>query len=218
MAEKNKYELMVIIHPDTGTEGAQKKVDELKDLVKEAGGEVWHEEDWGLRELEYKIQRQEKGFYYILNFDLPSDKMKKIDKHLKLEKEFLRGMFLKLPNNYEITPIEDYFYETDEEKEAKKERKEVKKHEKKAKRIGKVEEPAKEEPVKEEEPAKEEPVKEETPEEAPKAEAPKEAPKEEEKESDEDKEDKEEKARKKQQLDELDEKLKSIINDSDIIL
>ena len=37
-------------------------------LIKENGGEVVYEEDWGLRKLAYPIQKKTTGFYYLVEF------------------------------------------------------------------------------------------------------------------------------------------------------
>ena len=37
-------------------------------FIKENGGEIVYEEDWGLRQLAYPIQKRTSGFYYLIEF------------------------------------------------------------------------------------------------------------------------------------------------------
>ena len=37
-------------------------------LIRDNGGEIVYEEDWGLRQLAYPIQHKTTGFYYLIEF------------------------------------------------------------------------------------------------------------------------------------------------------
>lgn len=208
--DQNKYETMIIFHPETGIPGIEKGIKELKDLIGESGGNVWNEDDWGVRELCYKIKNQTKGYYYVMNFNLLPNKLKKVDKYMKLEKDIIRFMIVTVPDVYEVKSIEEYTKEEEKEKAEEKERKEQKIAEENAKKERAVRKPApkKKEPKKEVEKEVEAPVEAVKSEEAPvKEEVKKEVKEEVKAEKD-----------KKKELDDLDAKLQSIINDSDIIL
>ena len=43
-------------------------VEKYTKLIKDNGGEVVYEEDWGLRQLAYPIQHKTSGFYYLIEF------------------------------------------------------------------------------------------------------------------------------------------------------
>lgn len=198
--DRNKYEVMVIFRPDAGEEGVIKNVKDLKDLIGEAGGDVFYEDNWGSREMAYKIKGQEVGYYYVINFNLLPNKLKKIEKHLKLEKEVLRHMILRVPEKYEVKSLQSY---TEEDAKAVKEEQAARAAKTKPGAI--QEKPVQERKAKPKVETKTEEVKTEetTKEEKPKAEK---------------KAEKVEEKTKKTELDELDAKLQSIINDSDIIL
>jgi len=206
-----KYEIMVLLVPDLGEKGTEDSLNEVRDLIKENGGEIYHEDIWGVRDLAYVIRKQERGYYAVFNFEMDPLKLHELNQPLTLQNEVLRYLVTKTAHNYELKSLEEY------EEEAKKEEDELekKKQEKEAakdaprkvvKKEVKKEAPKKEEPkkeVKKEAPKKEE--KAEEVEETVEEEAPKEVTKEDAKEA----------AKK---LDEVDEKLKSIIDDPDISL
>lgn len=198
LEEKKKYELVVIYSPDLGEKETANKLKELRELLIQ-GGEISHEDIWGVRELSYRIKKQDTGFYAVVNFASSPDLIRELDKTLRLDPTILRQMIMTLPRNYEWKTLKQY-----EEEAAKAEIME-KKAKAKAKTEKAVEKPKKE-AKKEELMAK---VEEELTEPVAK---PAEEPTKEAK--------KTKKAEKtdKQKLEEVEEKLKSIIENPDIKL
>ena len=246
MTEENvlTYELMIVTDPNLGEEKTKEEVEKIKKLIKDFGGTITHEDFWGLRNLAYKIKKQDKGYYVVLNFELPREQAKELNGELLLEQSILRYLLIKTPKYYKVKT----FVELQEEFEKFKQQK-------KKEREGEVEEQSKEKEaiprekiIKKEEPKvekKPEPVvKEVEPEEEPvmgevQPEKESEEEVEAEKEPEEEKEEPEEKLEKKSEpkketatkeklppiklsdksdLDDVDAKLKSIIDDPDISL
>lgn len=131
--DQKKYELMVIIKPDIGEDGAKKRMEEVKKLISRQKGEIFFEDPWGLRDLAYPIKKQDRGFYTVLNFMLLPEMLKEIDTTLRLEPEVLRHMIVTLPFKYEpktLVTMEEEQKAKEEiimkEKEAKQEKRSMK--------------------------------------------------------------------------------------------
>ncbi|MBU1992918.1 30S ribosomal protein S6, partial [Patescibacteria group bacterium] len=156
MEEQNKYETMVILDPNLGAEETAKKVQEIKDLIVSSGGEVTHEDDWGARDLAYKLRGNKEGYYYVLNFTLDPSKIKKLVKHMKLEKHALRSLIIKLDAHYRVKTLKQYEEEAvvaEAEEKKKKEEEEKEKgrpKERKTPQPKKIKKPVVEEPKEEE--------------------------------------------------------------------
>lgn len=194
--ETSKYELMAILLPDLGEESTKKEMDVIRSLITENGGEIFNEDIWGIKELAYRIKKQDEGFYFVFNFSMPSLKVKNLEDPLNLNQKVLRYLLLSLPKSYEIKTLAEY------EKEAEKEREEEAKK--------------KEEKEEKKRPARK-------PIEKPKAKSKKPIEKHEQKVSEKEEKEisvpkKEEKKTSASKLSEVDEKLKNIINDPDISL
>lgn len=99
--DRSKYELMVIIDPDLGENGAKKRLDEIRKLLGHQKAEIFFEDIWGLRDLSYPIKKRRKGFYVVFDFTLLPAKLKEIDSTITLDREVLRHMVVKLPFKYE---------------------------------------------------------------------------------------------------------------------
>jgi len=227
------YELMLILPPNLGEESSLKELAEIKKLITSDGGDIYHEDIWGLKEFAYKIKKYNEGFYIVLNFKAEGNKILELEKEFNLNQKVIRYLMIKTPKQYELKTLEEYQAEA---KKAKAEAEERKKEKEKSRTKPKAKKPAVEpelkkipkeevaveevkvEKVKEKE-AKEEEVKEEEVKEEKEEEVKEEEVKEEEAKEEEAKKP-EEKVESKGEADlaDLDEKLKSIINDPDISL
>ncbi len=115
--ENSKYEIMVILLPDLGEEGTKKEMDVIRSLITENGGEIFNEDIWGVRDLSYKIKKQEEGFYLVFNFSMSSLKVKNLEDPLNLNQKVLRYLILSLPKAYEIKTLASYEAEAEQAKE-----------------------------------------------------------------------------------------------------
>ncbi|MBD3360437.1 30S ribosomal protein S6 [Candidatus Peregrinibacteria bacterium] len=199
------YEIMILLRADLGEELTNKEIDEIKNIITSNNGEIIHEDAWGIKDLAYRIRKEEQGFYVVLNFSMEPKKLEKLEKSLNINPQVLRYLIIKTPPNYEIKSLEEYEEEAEKEEKRKKEKAPtVFKKPQKKKIIKKEKTEIQKEP-------KEKPEKEKSAEEKPAEEKP-----EKKEETEEEKSKKEELSKSK--LSEVDEKLKSIINDPDISL
>ena len=83
------YETMFIIHPERG--GAVKDYTErFKKVVEEQGGTIANVEEWGLRDMAYKIAKQGKGHYTLLQYRSEARAVEELERTLKLTDGVLR--------------------------------------------------------------------------------------------------------------------------------
>ena len=92
----NNYELMVIFTPvlsDDDFKASQKK---FTDLIKSLGGEIVHENPWGLKSLAYPIAKKTTGLYLVMEYTAPSTFNEKLKIQLLRDESVLRHMFTAL--------------------------------------------------------------------------------------------------------------------------
>jgi len=92
----NNYELMVIFTPvlsEDNFKAAQKK---YTAFLKENGGQVVHENPWGLRSLAYPINKKTTGLYWVLEYNAPSDFNEKLIIQLLRDENILRHLSTRL--------------------------------------------------------------------------------------------------------------------------
>ena len=90
------YELMVIFTPVLSEEEYKAAQSKFTSLVTENGGEVVHENAWGLKSLAYPIQKKTTGLYWVLEYKAPTDFNEKLKTQLLRDESVLRHMFTAL--------------------------------------------------------------------------------------------------------------------------
>ena len=89
------YELMFILRPDLTEEELQAKIERVKKLIADGGGEVVKEDAWGKRALAYPINHFKEGVYHFLNFQSESSRVKDLEKTLNLDDAMLRFLIVR---------------------------------------------------------------------------------------------------------------------------
>lgn len=98
MATQNlqSYELMVIFTPvlaEDEFKAAQKK---FADFIKENGGEIVHQDAWGLRSLAYPISKKTTGLYWVLEYKAATDVNAKLEIQMNRDESIMRHMITRL--------------------------------------------------------------------------------------------------------------------------
>ena len=90
------YELMVIFTPVLSEEEYKTAQKKFTSLVTDNGGEVVHENPWGLKSLAYPIQKKTTGLYWVFEYKAPSDFNEKLKIQLLRDESVLRHIFTAL--------------------------------------------------------------------------------------------------------------------------
>ena len=61
-----EYETIIIVDPDSGSDGIQKVLDRSRDALKKTKGQEVRYEDWGVRRLAYACKKHRRGNYLYL--------------------------------------------------------------------------------------------------------------------------------------------------------
>ena len=104
----NKFEVVILLSPETSSQGINDDIKLFKDLITSNTGKIVNEEDWGLRELSYNILKFKKAFYKFFQIEISSDSIDKIKKNLNQSDNFLRHLFIKVKQHQELpTKLKD---------------------------------------------------------------------------------------------------------------
>ena len=95
------YETMLLYTPALAETAAQKEISNFKARIVEFGGEVSFEDFWGKQDLAYPIKKKTSGFYAVLRYTFPSDKLRDFDEELRLDQNILRFLTVKPGKNEE---------------------------------------------------------------------------------------------------------------------
>ena len=92
----NQYETVFIATPVLSDAQFKEVVSKFSELVSAQGGEMLHEEDWGLKKLAYPIQKKSTGFYHLMEFKADSSFIEKLETQYRRDERIIRFLTFKL--------------------------------------------------------------------------------------------------------------------------
>ncbi|GEQ96890.1 hypothetical protein JCM17844_05270 [Iodidimonas gelatinilytica] len=90
------YEHIFIARQDVSTAQVESLTGELTKIVEDLGGRVAKNEYWGLRPLAYKVRKNRKGHYVLLNIDAPYPAVAEMERQAGLNEDILRFMTIRV--------------------------------------------------------------------------------------------------------------------------
>ncbi len=93
---QNQYELMVIFTPILNEDELKRLVGEYVKYIEDNGGELVHQEDWGLRQLAYEIDHKTTGIYHLFEFKAPGSLISELELLLKRDDHVMRFLTTRL--------------------------------------------------------------------------------------------------------------------------
>ena len=92
----SKYESILIARQDLGQSQVNDIVATLSDAIKKEGGEVVNVDNWGLKNLAYRIKKNRKGYYVVLNISAPCNAIFEFERLARLNEDIIRYMTVKV--------------------------------------------------------------------------------------------------------------------------
>lgn len=90
------YESVLIARQDLGASQVKDIVDNLSNVIKTQGGEVVRVDNWGLKNLAYRIKKNRKGHYVLLNISAPATAISEFERVMRINEDIIRYMTVKV--------------------------------------------------------------------------------------------------------------------------
>jgi small subunit ribosomal protein S6 len=90
------YESVFIARQDIAAPQAEALADTFTSIIDAQGGKVTKRENWGLRNLAYKIKKNRKGHYVLLNIDGPPAAISEMERNMRIHEDVLRYMTVRV--------------------------------------------------------------------------------------------------------------------------
>ena len=84
------YESVIIGRQDLTPNQFEELIDEFIKIIESYKGAIKKRENWGLRNLAYKINKNRKGHYVLLNIDSSSDAIIEYERLMRLNEDIIR--------------------------------------------------------------------------------------------------------------------------------
>jgi small subunit ribosomal protein S6 len=84
------YETVYIARQDLGQAQVDALTEGFTKIIKTGSGKVHKTENWGLRTLAYRISKNRKGHYVLIETDAPPAAVQEMERNMRLNEDVLR--------------------------------------------------------------------------------------------------------------------------------
>ena len=90
------YESVVIARPELTDSQIENLINSLSEIISNEKGKVVKKENWGLRSLAYKIKKNKKGHYFMLNLDSNPSGIFEYERQMRINEDIIRFLTIKI--------------------------------------------------------------------------------------------------------------------------
>ena len=90
------YEHVLIARQDVSSAQVDSIIEELKTVLETNGGKIVSTEHWGLKSLAYRVRKNRKGHYVMLNLDAPALAISELERNERIHEDVLRYLTLRV--------------------------------------------------------------------------------------------------------------------------
>ena len=86
----NKYELAVVVNAKLEEEERAAVIEQVKEYITRAGGNVTDVDEWGIRKLAYEIEKMHEGYYYFIHFEADGTCPSEVERRVRIMENVIR--------------------------------------------------------------------------------------------------------------------------------
>ena len=90
------YESVIIGRQDLTPGQFETLLEKFISVIESLKGVIKKRENWGIRNLAYKINKNRKGHYTLLNIDAPPEAIQEYERLMKLDEDIIRFLTIKI--------------------------------------------------------------------------------------------------------------------------
>ena len=95
------YEHVFLARQDASTQQVEELTAQMTGIVEQAGGKVTKTENWGVRSLTYRIQKNRKAHFVLLNIEAPSAAVSEIERQERISEDVIRYLSVRVEEHEE---------------------------------------------------------------------------------------------------------------------
>jgi small subunit ribosomal protein S6 len=90
------YEHIYLARQDVSAQQVEELTNALTEVLTQGGGKVTKNEYWGLKSLSYRIKKNRKAHYSLLNIDAPAAAVAEMERQMRINEDILRFMTVRV--------------------------------------------------------------------------------------------------------------------------
>ncbi len=95
------YEHIFMARQDVSSQQVDTLVEQFKGVLEANGGSVGKIENWGLKTLPYRVNKNRKAHYALMNIDAPSAAVAEMERQMRIHEDILRYITIKVEEHEE---------------------------------------------------------------------------------------------------------------------
>jgi len=90
------YEHVFLARQDISAQQVDGLVEQYRGVIAAHGGKIGRVENWGLRPLTYRMRKNRKAYYTLLNIDAPAAAIAELERQMRINEDILRFLTLRV--------------------------------------------------------------------------------------------------------------------------
>lgn len=90
------YENVFIARQDIAASQVDALIERFSGIIAANGGKITKTENWGLRTLAYRMNKNRKGYYVLFNIDAPANAVVEMERQMRLDEDVLRYLSIRV--------------------------------------------------------------------------------------------------------------------------
>jgi small subunit ribosomal protein S6 len=97
------YEHIFLARQDLSTQQIDELTAQYKGVIEQGGGKIAKSEYWGLKSLTYRMRKNRKAHFTLMNIDAPSSAMVEVERQQRINEDILRNLTVRV-EEHEVEP------------------------------------------------------------------------------------------------------------------
>ena len=90
------YEHIFLARQDVSPQQVEELTNALTEVISQGGGKITKNEYWGLKSLSYRIKKNRKAHYSLLNIDAPHAAVAEMERQMRINEDILRFLTVRV--------------------------------------------------------------------------------------------------------------------------
>ena len=116
------YEHVFLTRQDVSGQRVDELVEQYKGIIETGGGSVGKTEYWGLKSLAYRINKNRKAHFSLINLDAPHEAVAEMERQMRINEDVLRFMTVRVDELEEEPSIQMQKKDRDDKRRRERER------------------------------------------------------------------------------------------------
>jgi small subunit ribosomal protein S6 len=95
------YEHVFLTRQDASAQQVEELTSQFKGVIEQSGGKVARTEQWGVKSLSYRLRKNRKAHFTLLNVEAPSAALNEVERQERLNEDVLRYLTIRVDEHEE---------------------------------------------------------------------------------------------------------------------